>query len=86
MLQRVEVVKVFALSRVYYVASILPTNKTMVNKIEKDNWTVFVDMDKSREGSEGFYSGDQEQFGKGGSGFALYWFEEQGSNGEPVDV
>ena len=34
-LQRVEVVKVFALSRIYYVASILPINKTMVNKIEK---------------------------------------------------
>ena len=31
MLQRVEVVKVFALSRIYYVASILPINKTMIN-------------------------------------------------------
>ena len=35
MLQRVEMVKVFALSRMYYVASILPINKTMINKIDK---------------------------------------------------
>ena len=34
--QRVEVLKLFALSRVYYVASILPINKTMVSKFEKD--------------------------------------------------
>ena len=34
--QRVEVLKVFALSRVYYVASILPINKTMVKKFEKE--------------------------------------------------
>ena len=35
LIQRVEVVKVFALSRVYYVASILPINVTMVKKFEK---------------------------------------------------
>ena len=34
--QRVEVLKMFALSRIYYVASILPINKTMVTKFEKD--------------------------------------------------
>ena len=34
--QMVEVLKMFALSRVYYVASILPINKTMVSKFEKD--------------------------------------------------
>ena len=33
--QRVEVLKMFALSRVYYVASILPIRKTMVKKFEK---------------------------------------------------
>ena len=33
--QRVEVLKVFALSRVYYVASILPIRVTMVKKFEK---------------------------------------------------
>ena len=31
---RVEVVRLYALSRIYYVASILPINKTMVKKIE----------------------------------------------------
>ena len=36
LLQRVEVIGTFALSRVYYVASILPMNKTMVNKFEKE--------------------------------------------------
>ena len=34
LLSRVEVLKVFALSRVYYVASILPITKTMVKKFE----------------------------------------------------
>ena len=34
--QRVEVLKVFALSRVYYIASILPINITMVRKFEKE--------------------------------------------------
>ena len=34
--QRVEVLRLFALSRVYYVASILPLNITMVRKFEKD--------------------------------------------------
>ena len=34
--QRVEVLKVFALSRVYYVASILPINITMIRKFEKE--------------------------------------------------
>ena len=34
--QRVEVLKVFALSRVYYVASILPINVTMIKKFEKE--------------------------------------------------
>ena len=33
--QRVEVLKIFALSRVYYVASVLPMTKTMGNKFEK---------------------------------------------------
>jgi hypothetical protein len=36
LLQRVEVLKLFAFSRVYYVASILPINKTMVQKFEKE--------------------------------------------------
>ena len=35
LVQRVEVVKVFALSRVYYVASILPIRVTMIKKFEK---------------------------------------------------
>ena len=34
--QRVEVLRVFALTRVYYVASILPINVTMVRKFEKE--------------------------------------------------
>ena len=34
--QRVEVLKVFALSRIYYVASVLPINITMVKKFEKE--------------------------------------------------
>ena len=34
--QRVEVLKMFALSRVYYVASILPIRKTMIKKFEKE--------------------------------------------------
>ena len=34
--QRVEVLRVFALSRVYYLASILPINVTMVRKFEKE--------------------------------------------------
>ena len=34
--QRVEVVKVFALSKVYYVASVIPINLTMVKKFEKE--------------------------------------------------
>ena len=34
--QRVEVLKMFALSRVYYVASILPLRKTMLKKFEKE--------------------------------------------------
>ena len=33
--QRVEILKVFALSRVFYVASIIPMTKTVVNQIEK---------------------------------------------------
>ena len=33
--QRIEVVKVFALSRMYYVASVLPVPKTTISKIEK---------------------------------------------------
>ena len=36
LLQRVEVLRLFALSRVYYIASILPINITMVRKFEKD--------------------------------------------------
>ena len=35
LVQRVEVLKIFALSRVYYVASVLPMTKTMGNKFEK---------------------------------------------------
>ena len=34
--QRVEVLKLFAFSRIYYVASVLPINKTMVKKFEKE--------------------------------------------------
>ena len=34
--QRVEVVKVFALSRVYYVASIIPISLTMARKFDKE--------------------------------------------------
>ena len=43
--QRVEVVKTFALSRIYYAASILPLRASMVKKIEsligKFIWTGF---------------------------------------------
>ena len=50
--QRVEVLKMFALSRIYYVASILHINKTMVTKFEKEMgkflWT-------SSGGSESVY-------------------------------
>ena len=36
LVQRVEVLKMFALSRVVYVASVLPIRKTMIKKFEKE--------------------------------------------------
>ena len=33
--QRIDVLRIFALSRIYYLASILPISKTMCKKIEK---------------------------------------------------
>ena len=40
--QRIEVIKIYALSRIYYVASVIPLSKTLVKKFEKSirkfNW------------------------------------------------
>ena len=35
LIQKIDVVKIFALSRVYYIASVLPLSKTMSRKFEK---------------------------------------------------
>ena len=53
--ERVEVVKIFALTRTYYVASILPISKTMVKKFESiignfiwktSGWLLRVSLDE----------------------------------------